>query len=95
MLVVVPGEEFLTKGAAVLNTAESIGETGPVLQSAKLAFRVRVVVGNVGSAVRLGNAKVVQQKRNVFGAHHFPPVSMNGERSNRYFVFLDGFLNSI
>ena len=95
MLVVVPGEEFLTKGAAILNTAESIRKAGPIFQSAKLAFRIRVVVGNVGSAVRLGNAKIGQQKRNVFGAHNFSPVSVNGELTNRYLVFWDGFLNSI
>ena len=93
MLAVVPSEEFLTEGAAVLNTTESIREPGPVLQTAELAFRVRVVVGNAGSAVRLGNAKAGQRERNGFGAHNFPTVSVNGELTNRYLVFLEGVLN--
>jgi hypothetical protein len=51
MLLVVPLEELLAKGAAVLDAAEAIGELRAVLQGTELAFRIRVVVGNIGSAV--------------------------------------------
>ncbi len=93
MLAVIPGEELLTEVAAVLNAAEAVREAGPVLQRAKLAFRIGVVVGSVGSAVRLGNAKVGQQERNGFGAHDFSPVSVNGWLTHRYLVFLEGILD--
>lgn len=72
MVVVVPGEELLAEGAAVLNTAKAIRKTGPVLQGAKLAFRVRVVVRNIRTAVRLGDAQVGHQERHWFGAHNLP-----------------------
>ena len=78
MLAVVPGQELLTEGAAVLNTAESTGETGPVLQSAKLTFRVLVAVGNIGPAVHPGNAKAGQRERNGFGAHSFSAADVDG-----------------
>jgi hypothetical protein len=38
MLVVVPREESLAEGAAVLNAAEAIGKLGALLQGAELAF---------------------------------------------------------
>lgn len=95
MLVVVPGEELLAEGAAVLNAAEAIRKAGPVLQGAKLAFRVRVVVRNVGSAVRLGDAQVGHQERHWFGAHDFSTVGVNGQLARRYGVFLQGVLNEV
>ena len=38
MVVVVPREESLAEGAAVLNTAEAIGKLGAVFHGAELAF---------------------------------------------------------
>ena len=38
MLLVVPVEELLAKGATVLDAAEAIGELRAVLQGAELAF---------------------------------------------------------
>jgi hypothetical protein len=38
MLLVVPVEELLAKGAAVLDAAETIREVRPILEGAKLAF---------------------------------------------------------
>src|SRR5687768_12131129 len=93
--VVVPGEELLTEGAAVLNTAKAIWETGAVLQSTKLAFRVGVIVRYVGSAVRLGRTKFGQQERDWFGAHHFSAVGVYGQLARRDIVFLQCVLNEV
>jgi hypothetical protein len=49
VLLVVPLEKLLAEGAAVLDTAEAIRKVGAVLQSAELAFRIGIVVGNVVS----------------------------------------------
>ena len=95
MLVIVPGEKLLAEGAAVLNTAETIRETGPVFHRAKLAFRIGIVVGNIGSAVRLGDAKVGHQECDWFGAHDFSSVSLNGQLAARDGVFLRGVLNEV
>lgn len=50
VLGVVPGEEDLAEAAGVLEGAEAIGELGRVLQGFELAFRERVVMGDVGAA---------------------------------------------
>ena len=69
MLLVVPREELLTEGATVLNRAEALGKLGAVLHSAKLAFRIRVVIGDVRTAMGLGDTQVGQQKGDRFGSH--------------------------
>ena len=38
MVVVIPGEESLAEGVAVLKAAEAIGELGAILHGAKLTF---------------------------------------------------------
>ena len=81
-------EELLAEGAAVLDAAEAIRELGPVLQSPELAFRIRVVVGNVGAAVGLGDAEVGHQKGDGFGGHGRAAVGMNVELAGLDFLFL-------
>ena len=54
VFVVVPVEEDVAMGAGVFQRAEAIRELGPVLQGLELAFRERVVIGDIGPAVRLG-----------------------------------------
>src|ERR1035441_1941641 len=57
MLFVVPLEKLLAEGTAVLDAAEPIRELRTVLHGAELAFRVRIVVGNIGSAMALGHTQ--------------------------------------
>ena len=56
VFVVVPGEEDLAVQAAA-STSRS-GEVGPVFQCLELGLAKRVVVADVRSAVRLGDAEV-------------------------------------
>ena len=44
MLLVVPVEELLAEGAAVLDAAESVRELRAIFHGAQLAFRIRVVI---------------------------------------------------
>ena len=69
VLFVVPVKEWLAEGPGVLERTKAIGETRPVLQSAKLAFGIGVVVGDVGAAVGLGDAEVAEEEGHGFGGH--------------------------
>jgi len=95
MLLVVPLKELLAKGAAVLDAAEAIRELRAVLHGAELAFRIRVVVGNIRPAVGLGNAQVGHQKGDRFGSHDLAAVGMDGELPGGNLVLADGLLNEL
>ena len=58
MLIVVPREEKLRMEAAVLDATEAVWEIGPVFHSAELTFRIRVVIGNIGTAMSLGDSEI-------------------------------------
>ena len=57
---VVPAKKSLTEGPTVLEAAETVRELRPILQGAELTFGVGMVVGNVRTAVRLGDAQIGQ-----------------------------------
>ena len=61
VLGVVPRKEDLTEAAGVLEGAKALGEVGSVFQGLELAFRERVVIGDVGPAVALDDAQVGQE----------------------------------
>src|SRR4051794_21967826 len=69
VFVVVPRKETLTESATVLNRAEAVGKSGTVLHGAELAFRIRIVVGDVWAGMRLGDAEIGEQKGDWFGGH--------------------------
>src|SRR5665213_1912444 len=69
MLFVIPGEELLGKGTGILERPETLRKPGPVFQSPEVAFRIRVVVGDMGATVGLGDAEVGHQKGDGFGSH--------------------------
>jgi hypothetical protein len=50
MFSVIPTKKSLTESSAILNAPETVRELRPILQSAELAFRVRVVVRDVRPA---------------------------------------------
>lgn len=52
MLLVVPSEELGAVGTCISQRAEAGRETRLVLQGFELRFGIRVVVGNVGPAMR-------------------------------------------
>ena len=51
VLVVVPGEEILRERASILEGSKAVREAGAIFQSPEVAFRIRVVVGNVRATV--------------------------------------------
>ena len=62
VLLVVPREELLAESAAVLDTAEAVGEIGAILQGSELAFRIGIVVGDVRPAMRLVTPRSARRK---------------------------------
>ena len=60
MFVVVPRKEMLTKGAAIFESVEAFGKIGAIFHGAELAFRVRIVVGSIRTAVGFGDAEISQ-----------------------------------
>src|SRR4051812_19779756 len=62
VVLVVPGEEAAAEVFGILDAAEPAGEFGLVLQGLEMGLGERVVVGGVGPAVRLGDAKVGQHQ---------------------------------
>ena len=62
MFLVVPAEEVEGKDSGVLDRSEAVGEAWPILQGAELAFRVRVVVGDVGATVGLGDPEIAEEE---------------------------------
>ena len=79
VVVVVPNEERLAEGAAVLNAAEAIRKLGTILHGVELAFRIRIVVGGVGPAVGFGDAEIGQQEGHRLAAHGRAAVGVDGE----------------
>ena len=61
VLFVVPVKEAAAEVEAVVIADESVWEVGPVLEGLELAFGEGVVVADVGSAVRLGDAEGGQE----------------------------------
>ena len=55
---VVPVKELLAEGAGILQAAEAVREIRTVLERAELAFRIRVVIGNIGAAMCFSNSKI-------------------------------------
>src|ERR1051325_9904312 len=95
MLLVVPVEELLAEGATVLDTAESVREFRAVFHGAKLAFRIRVVIGNVRPAMCLGDAQVSQHNSHRLGSHDLAAVGMDGELPGGNVVFSDDFFDEL
>jgi hypothetical protein len=61
VLVVVPLEEGLAEAARVFDGTEAVRETRAVFEGAELAFRIRIVIGDMRTAVGLDDAEIGQQ----------------------------------
>ena len=61
VLMVVPLEEGLAEAASVFDGAEAVRETRAIFKGAELAFRIRIVVGDMGPAVGFDDAQIGQQ----------------------------------
>ena len=79
VLGVVPGEEVPTVGAGVFVGAKAVGEIRAVLHGLEMPLGERIVVGNVGARMALGDAQVSHQEGHRLRGHGRATVSMQGE----------------
>ncbi len=68
VLVVVPAEEGLAETTGIFDGAKAIRKVWAVFQGAELAFRIGIVVGDMRTAMGLGDAQVSQQQSHWFGS---------------------------
>jgi hypothetical protein len=95
MLLVVPPEKILAECAAVGETAEAIRELRTVLQGPELAFRIRVVIGYIRSAVGLGDAEIGHEEGHRLGRHDPATVGVDVELTGGNLVLANGLLNEL
>ena len=62
-------KEGLAEPASIFDGAEAIREARAVFQGAELTFRIRIVVGDMRTAVGFDDAQIGQQQRHRFGFH--------------------------
>jgi len=77
MLVVLPMKELAAEVQALLVAGESVGELRLVLQRLELAFRKRVVVGDVRPTVGLGNPQRGQELGHGLRTHRRPAIAVD------------------
>jgi len=95
MLVVIPDEKLLTESAAIWEAAEAIRELRTVLQSSELAFRIRVVIGYIRSAVGLGDAEIGHEEGHRLRRHDPATVGVDVELTGGNLVLANGLLNEL
>src|SRR6202049_3732607 len=79
VFVVIPAKKSLRKSPAILNAAETVRELRSIFHGAELAFRIRIVVGDVWAAVRFGDTQVGQQKGYRLGTHRTAAIGVQRE----------------
>lgn len=95
VLVVVPGAEDVAEGAGALDGAKAIRELRTILHGAEVAFRIGVVVGDIGAAVGLGHPQVGQRKGHRFGPHDPAAIRMQRELTGWDVVLANGLLEEL
>ena len=60
MFFVVPTKKSLRESATVLNAAEAVGKLGTIFHGAELTLRIGIVIGDMRTAMGLGDSQVRQ-----------------------------------
>ena len=81
MLLVVPAEELNAEGTRLLKTSKASRKRGAILQGLERTLGIWIVIGNMGSAMRLGNAQIFKQQGNGLGTHRGTTIRMKRELS--------------
>ena len=93
VLVVIPAKERLTERPRILEGPDTIRELGAVLEGLELTFRVRIVVGDMGATVGLGDPKVGQEEGHRLGGHRGSAIGMEVELTRKDELLLAGISN--
>ncbi|SPE23403.1 hypothetical protein SBA2_1230004 [Acidobacteriia bacterium SbA2] len=93
VVVVVPAEEGLAKPTGVFDGAEAVREARAVFEGPKLAFRIRIVIGDMRTAVGFDDAQIGQQQSHRFGFHGRTSIGMHGELAWQNVLRVTGMLD--
>ena len=93
VMVVVPLKERLAKPASVLDGAEAIRKTWTVFQGAELAFRIRIVIGDMRTGMCFDHTQISQQESDGFGFHGRPAIGVHRELTGRDVLRTAGVLD--
>src|SRR5208282_6544648 len=93
MFLVVPAKKSLRKSTTVLNAPEAVRELRAVLQGAKLAFRIRIVIGDMRAAVCFGDTQISQQEGYRLGTHRGAAIGMQRELAGPDVLFRAALLD--
>src|SRR5579864_3188031 len=69
---------------------KTIWEARAVFEGAELAFRIRIVIGDMRAAVSFEDAQISQQQRHRFGFHRRAAIGMDGESAGCDVLFQTG-----
>ena len=83
---------MLADDAGVFDGTEAGGQ---VLHGAELAFRVRVVVGDMQAAVGRGDSEIAEQEGDWLGCHRRAAVGVDGELARCNPLFAEGFVEEL
>jgi hypothetical protein len=79
VLLVVPAEEDLPKGPAILDRSEPLRKLRTILERFELRFGKRIVVGDLRTAMRFGDPEIGEQQRHRLALHRRAAVCMKGQ----------------
>ncbi len=79
MFVVIPSEELSAECVRVLLRAKTAGEVRSILERLELAFRKRIVIGDVRTAVRFRDAKSAEQLGHAVRFHRRTAVAVDDQ----------------
>src|SRR5258705_5410085 len=79
VLVVVPGKEISRMSARVFDGSEASRKVGAILHRLEMGFGERVVVRDLGTRVRFGDAEVSEQKGDGLRHHRCSAVGVDRE----------------
>ena len=83
VIAIVPVEKGTVKNLGILDTTEPLGELQLIFHGLEVVLGKRIVVGGVGPAVRLGHAKIGEQKGGGLGLHGRATVGMQCQLAAR------------
>ena len=95
MLVVVPLEETTAELQCIFVASKSFGKLRTVLHGFELAFRERIVVGNMRPAVRLRDTQRAEQLGDRMRCHRRPTIAVNDQLFGLHVLFLDRRFNEL
>jgi hypothetical protein len=86
-------EAALAVDTGVFDAAEPLGKVGTIFECFELRLGIRIVIGDMRSAMGLGDLQIDQQGGHGLAAHAGAAVGVQGERAGTMWCFATGELS--